>query len=266
MIATQVREATLTKGRGIQSNRCLPLTKPSFELLLGDCLTAMREFADGSIDLILCDLPYGVTECAWDKLIPSAPLWAEYSRLLKSNGAVLLFAQQPFASRIAAAAPHELRLRYEWIWDKEATTGFQNANRMPLRRHENILVFYRHLPHYQPQGLKRCKGVRVRSRRAPSEVYGRIRREAKQRFTGYPSSIVSVKREAGALPCQKPVALLEYMIRTYTRRGATVLDNCMGTGSTGVAAVQSRRRFIGMELDVDRFGIAARRVTEAARG
>ncbi len=233
--------------------------------MLGDCLGLMDELPAGSVDLILCDLPYGVTDCRWDKLIPFAPLWAAYRRLLKPNGAVLLFAQQPFSTHLAASACAGLQLRYEWVWDKGAVTGFQNANRMPMRRHESVLVFYQRLPVYNPQGLTRCQGGRVR-RRAKSEVYGSIRHQAKQRFTGYPHSILSVRREPGAAACQKPVELLEYLIQTYTDPGHTVLDNCMGTGSTGVAAVKTGRPFIGMELDTERFATGARRIVEASHG
>jgi len=236
-----------------------------FELMPGECLSLMQELPAGSVDMVLCDLPYGVTDCRWDKLIPFAPLWRAYARLLKENGALVLFAQQPFATQLAAQAAHGLKLRYEWVWDKGAVTGFQNANRMPMRRHENILVFYRRLPVYNPQGLKRCAGRIRQRRRASSEVYGRIRRQTRQRLTGYPHSIVSFNREAGALPCQKPVALLDYLIRTYTNSGELVLDNCMGTGGAGVAAMQSGRGFIGMELDWERFAHGSRRIVEASR-
>lgn len=233
-------------------------------LLKGDCIELMKRLRKGSVDLILCDLPYGITDCRWDKKIPLAPLWKSYDRVLKDDGAVLLFAQQPFATHLAANASVSLKLRYEWIWDKGAVTGFQNANRMPMRRHENIFVFYRRLPSYHPQGLVAARIHRDRKRRA-SEVYGAIGHRTKQRFTGYPASLIAFRREPGAAPCQKPVALLEYLIRTYSNRGDLVLDNCMGTGSTGVAAVRAGRRFIGMELDPDRFRIARDRMAAAEK-
>ncbi|HWE50471.1 MAG TPA: site-specific DNA-methyltransferase [Bryobacteraceae bacterium] len=234
-------------------------------LVMGDCIPLMAKMKPASVDLILCDLPYGVTECGWDKCVPFDPLWKEYGRVLKENGAVLLFAQQPFSARLAARASGGLRLRYEWIWDKGAVTGFANANRMPMRRHENILVFYRHLPTYNPQGLRVCPGIRLRKHRVASEVYSRIpRATVKQKFTGYPNSIISFRRERGALPCQKPVDLLGYLIRTYSKPGEVVLDNCMGTGSTGVAAVKNNRKFIGFENDAERFSMAKARIEAAA--
>ncbi|HEX4311886.1 MAG TPA: site-specific DNA-methyltransferase [Acidobacteriaceae bacterium] len=225
----------------------------------------MENLRPGTIDLILCDLPYGVTDCSWDRAIPFEPLWQAYGRLLKENGAALLFAQQPFSTQLAARASAGLKLRYEWIWDKGAMTGFQNANRMPMRRHENVLVFYRHLPTYNPQGVVACAGGKVRRRKtAPvSEVYGRIRKRVEQQRTGFPGSIIAFHRERNALPCQKPVALLEYLIRTYSNQGEVVLDNCMGTGSAGIAAVRAGRAFIGMEMDAARFALAQRRIGEA---
>ncbi len=163
---------------------------------------------------------------------------------------------------ISAARP---LFRYEWIWDKGAATGFANARRMPMRRHENVLVFYKRLPAYHPQGLRPC---RVRSRADDrSEVYGTIRRAGHvQRFTGFPQSILSFRRTHGSAACQKPVELLEYLIRTYTTEGGTVLDNVMGTGSTGVAAARTGRAFVGFEIDPERFRIAERRINEALTG
>lgn len=222
--------------------------------------------AAGSVDLVLCDLPYGITDCRWDKIIPFPPLLAEYSRVLKPNGALLLFGQGYFAVRIASEACDGLKFRYEWIWMKNKCTGFQNANRMPLRRHENILVFYRRLPTFHPQGVVDVAQPKSRNGNKNSEVYGLIRSGYTQRKTGYPNSVLAFDVEAKAAPCQKPVDLLSYLIRTYTDPGETVLDNCMGTGSTGVAAVQTNRHFIGMEFDPDRFAIATGRVLESAKG
>jgi site-specific DNA-methyltransferase (adenine-specific) len=229
----------------------------------GDCLQLMTRLADHSADLILCDLPYGVTRCSWDKLIPAGPLFMQYGRILKENGALVLFAQQPFANALAAQHCGQLRFRYEWIWDKGASTGFQNAHRMPMRRHENILVFYRHLPCYNPQGVRKLAGGRIRRGQKTSTVYGAIS-QSTQRMTGFPTSILHFRRERAALPCQKPIELLEYLIRTYTNPEQVVLDNAMDTGSTGVAAVRTGRSFIGMELDCERFDLAQRRITEAS--
>lgn len=239
------------------------MRRPKWNLLRGDCLDLMREIPSRSVHLVLCDLPYGATACAWDKRIAMAPLWEQYARVTNDDSVIALFAQQPFASDLAAAAPRGL-LRYEWVWDKGAATGFANAHRMPMRRHENVLVFYRKLPTYHPQGLRPCR-ARCR-RRSGTEVYDAMElKEGMQKLTGYPQSILHFKRESGCRPCQKPVALLEYLIRTYTNCGETVLDNAMGTGSSGVAAVNCARRFIGIELDADRFGLAAARISETAR-
>ncbi len=226
----------------------------------GDCLELMSHLPTASIDLVLADLPYGVTDCHWDKRIPMAPLWKQYERVLNERGVVALFAQQPFATDLINGARR--MFRYEWIWDKGAATGFANSHRMPMRRHENVLVFYTRLPEYHPQGLKPCR-ARIHAGNT-SEPYGRIRGEAfAQQFTGYPQSIVQFRRTPGAAACQKPVELLEYLIRTYTAEGATVLDNVMGTGSTAVAAVNSGRAFIGFEIDPERFRTAERRIHEA---
>ncbi|HWQ55680.1 MAG TPA: site-specific DNA-methyltransferase [Bryobacteraceae bacterium] len=240
------------------------MAKPWVYLAEGECLGMMPEIPSGSVDMVLCDLPYGITACSWDSKIDAAPLWGEYSRVVKEHGAIALFAQQPFATELASAAPRKL-LRYDLVWDKGGVTGFGNARRMPLRRHENVLIFYRKLPVYNPQGLRACH-TRCRARTRPSEVYGAgMAGESVQRMTGYPQSIMQFRRERGAAPCQKPVDLLEYLIRTYTNEGETVLDNTMGTGSTGVAAVKSGRNFIGIEMDHGRFELALTRVTRAMR-
>jgi site-specific DNA-methyltransferase (adenine-specific) len=240
------------------------MKRPWVCLVEGDCLSLMRAIPEGSVDLVLCDPPYGVTACAWDHKLPLQPLWEEYQRVVKTNGVIGLFAQQPFAAEIAASAPAGL-MRYEWVWDKGCVTGFGNVRRMPLRRHENVLVFYRRQPTYNPQGLRRCR-PRTRGAKAASEVYrSNIGGDYVQRWTGYPQTIIAFKRERGAKPCQKPVALLEYLIRTYTQPGETVLDNTMGTGSTGVAAIQCGRSFLGIELDHERFEEADDRISEAMR-
>jgi site-specific DNA-methyltransferase (adenine-specific) len=223
----------------------------------------MPSLADASVDLILCDLPYGMTDCAWDKRIPLDALWAQYRRVIKPNGAIVLTAAQPFAAALAASAPG--LFRYEWVWDKRFCTGFANAHRMPMRRHENVLVFYQHSPTYNPQGLRPIEG-RPRCKQSNSDVYRvQVRRGYRQRFTGFPNSILDIPRGRGLAACEKPIALMEYLIRTYSQPGDVVLDNCMGLGSTGVAAIRAGRRFIGMELDAERFTEARRRILAAAR-
>ena len=211
-----------------------------------------------SIDLVLCDLPYGVTACSWDKKIPLRPLWDEYLRVTPERGVIALFAQQPFATELAAAAPANL-FRHEWIWDKVQPTGFANAHRAPMRRHESVFIFCRKQPPYNPMGLRPCR-PRSRTRR-DTEVYGHVAGNSVQRFTGYPQSIIVFRRDRGSAPCQKPVALLDYLIQTYTSEGATILDNAMGTGSTGVAAMKAHRNFVGIELDSSRFQFSAARIS-----
>jgi site-specific DNA-methyltransferase (adenine-specific) len=211
------------------------------------------------VHLVLCDLPYGVTDCRWDRRIDAAALWREYARVLRPRGVVALFAQCPFCAELMNAAPRGW-LRYEWAWDKAGASGFLNARRAPMRRHEAVLIFGRNI-RYQPQGLTRVT-PKYRSGRT-CEVYGAAARASVRRFSGYPTTLIKFAREKGAKPAQKPVALLEYLIRTYTRRGELVLDNSMGLGSTGVAAVRTGRRFVGMELDPERFAEARVRIEAA---
>ena len=215
---------------------------------------------DASVALVLCDLPYGVTDCRWDSKIDSAALWAQYLRVLRPRGAVVLFAQGAFAAELIGAAP-EKWFRYEWVWDKEGCSGFLNATRLPMRAHELILVFGRKI-RYFPQGLRRYSGRQ--GTRTKTDVYRVVHsKPTVQTRTGYPRTILRFAREHGAAPAQKPVALLEYLVRTYTRKGETVLDNAMGLGSTGVAAVNCGRRFVGMELDAKRFAVAQGRILAA---
>jgi site-specific DNA-methyltransferase (adenine-specific) len=236
------------------------MTKPV--LLLGDCLERMVEIADGSVDMVLCDLPYGTTACKWDSVIPFEPLWAHYRRVTKPNAAIVLTASQPFTTALVASNLRDFR--YEWIWQKSRATGFQLAKKMPMKQHENVLVFYRSLPTYNPQGLV---AFGQRNKRGSAGNGGHLANECNdyiQEFTGYPRSVIEVASEGGAVhPTQKPVALLEYLIRTYTNEAETVLDNTMGSGSTGVACVNTGRNFIGIERDANYFAIAERRIHDA---
>ena len=225
----------------------------------GDCLELMKDIPDKSIDLILCDLPYGTTQNKWDTVIPFDKLWAQYNRIIKNNGAILLFSQMPFGANLIMSNPK--MFRYEWVWEKEQGTGFLNAKKMPLKKHENILVFYKHLPTYNPQmreGFKPYYNVRLNSQ---SSNYGNYEDAvSKSDGTRYPIDIIKFNRDRGLHPTQKPVALLEYLIKTYTNEGDVVLDNCMGSGSTGVACQNTNRDFIGMELDEKYFQIACDRL------
>ena len=230
----------------------------------GDCLELMKEIPDKSIDMILCDLPYGTTKNKWDSVIPLNKLWKQYERMIKDNGAIVLFSQMPFSAELVHS---NLKLfKYEWIWQKDNGTGFLNAKKMPLKVHENILVFYKKLPLYNPQmrtGFKpyKCKQGRHSTNYGAYEQ-GHITESNGER---YPIDIIKFKKDSGLHPTQKPVELLEYLIKTYTNEGETVLDNCMGSGSTGVACINTNRNFIGYELNEEYFNIAQNRLREAWR-
>lgn len=227
----------------------------------GDCLELMKDIPDKSVDMVLCDLPYGTTRNKWDSVIPLNKLWEQYERIIKDNGAIVLFSQMPFSAELVHS---NLKLfKYEWIWQKDNGTGFLNAKKMPLKIHENILVFYKKLPLYNPQmriGFKpyKCKQGRHSTNYGAYEQ-GHITESNGER---YPIDIIKFKKDAGLHPTQKPVELLEYLIKTYTNENETVLDNCMGSGSTGVACVNTNRNFIGYELDEKYFEVAERRINE----
>lgn len=231
----------------------------------GDCMELLQEVPDGSIDMILCDMPYGTTANAWDKKLPLKSLWGGVERVIKPHAAVCLFAQQPFASELIAL--NKRHFRYEWIWDKRNPSGYLNANRMPLSIHENILVFYKHLPTYNPQFGQGKAYTATRSGNTPSYHHSNIHTTVND-GRRYPTRILSFAKPSSAgekcyHPTQKPVALLSYLIKTYTNPGDTVLDFCMGSGSTGVACVETDRDFIGFELDKDYFNIAKKRIEDA---
>ena len=234
----------------------------------GDCLELMKDIPDKSIDLILCDLPYGTTANKWDSVIPFDKLWAQYNRIIKDHGAILLFSQMPFGANLIMS---NLKMfRYEWIWEKEQGTGWLNAKKMPLKKHENILVFYKHLPTYNPQGLVELdKPLMIDLKNHQYSGYNKSSKTmCERKNTNYPTDILRYGRDKakGSLhPTQKPVALLEYLIKTYTNEGDLVLDNCMGSGSTGVACQNTNREFIGMELDEKYFQIACDRLGAAQK-
>lgn len=234
-------------------------------LLCGDCLELMGDIPNGSIDMILCDMPYGISRNKWDTVIPLDRLWYIYKRIIKDNGAIVLFSQQPFTAALVSSQPQ--LFRYEWIWHKTQPTGFLNAKRMPLRAHENILVFYKKLPTYNPQkthGHKRKVSTAEHKRNsAKTTNYGAYKAHTYDSTDRYPTSVLTYstdKQKAAYHSTQKPVALLEYLIKTYTNEGDTVLDNCMGSGSTGVACVNTGRRFIGIEIDENYYNVARKRI------
>lgn len=228
--------------------------------MLGDCLERMREIPDGSVDMVLCDPPYGTTQNKWDAVIPFEPLWAEYWRAAKPNAAVVLTAQCPFDKALGAS---QLRyLKYEWIWEKSAATGHLNAKKQPMKAHENALVFYRAQPLYRPQ-MTEGKAYTQKSGRGSSNYGGQVEVVTENSGERYPRSVLQFPhdRDSRLHPTQKPVALLEYLIRTYTDEGMTVLDNCAGSGTTAIAAERSNRRWICIERDPEYFAKAFERVS-----
>lgn len=238
-----------------------------FELMQGYCLDLVEGIPDGSVDMVLCDLPFESTNCSWDVVIPFKPLWENYKRVVKPNGAVVLFAQTPFDKMLGCS--NLPWLRYEWVWEKTHPTGHLNAKKMPMKAHENILVFYNKLPVYNPQKTSGHVRKTATKRRDATPIYG------EQKFDElpydsterYPRSVLlfpSDKQKLALHPTQKPVALCEYLIRTYTNEGELVLDNTMGSGTTGVACMNTNRRFIGIEQDEKYFQIAKGRIEKAA--
>lgn len=233
------------------------------QLHWGDCLELMKSVPDASVDLILCDLPYGTTQNAWDTVLPFDQLWQQYERICR--GAIVLTATQPFSSALVMSNPK--LFKYGWVWVKSKITGVLNAKKMPVRKHEQVLVFYKAQPTYNAQGLVSCGKARKDKISHSSENYGkRGGVEYTQEFTNWPRDVLEIPSEGKTVhPTQKPVALMEYLIRTYTNPGDTVLDNCMGSGTTGVASVNTGRHFIGMEQDAAYYLTATERIYKAQR-
>ncbi|WP_125702394.1 DNA-methyltransferase [Lacticaseibacillus daqingensis] len=224
-----------------------------------EALAGMAEIEAGTVDMILTDLPYGTTRNNWDSIIPLDAMWQQFNRVIKPNGAIVLTSQQPFTTRLISSNPK--RFRYEWIWQKSIATGFLNARRMPLKKHENVLVFYQRLPTYNPQ-YTMGKPYMTRTNKASSN-YGHMKPTATIATDGkrYPVDVLNIKSETGLHPTQKPVGLMAYMINTYTNAGETVLDCCMGSGTTAIAAIQTGRNFIGFELNKDYCDVANKRIS-----
>jgi len=243
-----------------------PLDRMVMPLTLwhGDCLDLMAHIPDGSVDMILCDLPYGTTACKWDTVIPFEPLWAQYRRVAKRNAAIVLTADQPFTSALLMSNPSEYRHR--WVWDKiNRITGFLDAKKRPLRVVEDVLVFGRGQSTYNPQMWQGEPYKAISGGNA--KTYGGHERAVRDCSDGmrYPQNVIRIKAdnrgaEGRIHPTQKPVALMEYLIRTYTNEGETVLDNCMGSGTTGIACLNTGRNFIGIEKDQKYFEIARNRI------
>lgn len=265
------------------------------DLRQGDCLELMKDIPDKSIDMILCDLPYGTTACKWDNIIPFEPLWEQYNRIIKDNGVIVLFGSQPFTSMLISS--NIKNFKYEWIWEKQKASNFMSAKHQPLKYHENICVFSNGTHNYYPQKYKvlefeeikqmtdkELKKVfesrdydrfgKVDKRKTVNDCinpkdshYGSMNVKIRNADDGYrfPKSVLKINKSINknVHPTQKPVALLEYLIRTYTNENEVVLDNCMGSGSTGVACVNTNRNFIGIELDPNYFEIAKERIYKA---
>ena len=240
-----------------------------YNLYQGDCLEVMKIIPSKSIDMILCDLPYEVTRNKWDIIIPFKPLWEQYNRVIKDNGAIVLFGQGMFTAKLMLS--QEKIWRYNLIWEKDRPSGFLNAKRMPLRNHEDILVFYKKTPTYNPQFWNgnplHSMGTKYKEGKLANNNYGKFKSyknpsaEREGDTKKYPRSILKFKRPHPPIfPTQKPVDLCEWLIKTYTNEGEIVLDNCMGSGSTGVACLNVGRKFIGIELDEKIFDIANKRL------
>lgn len=226
----------------------------------------MKYLPEKSIDMVLCDLPYGTTECKWDSIIPFRPLWEQYHRIAKDNAAIVLFSAQPFTTKLIHS--NFKQFRYCWYWKKNNKTGGQFSKVQPMRCIEDICVFYKQKPVYNPQGLVRLEKPIYHEKRQ-SSLYSYRGSGSIQKYTNYPAHLIEFAgagfgAEKRVHPTQKPVKLLEYLINTYTMPGAVVLDNCMGSGSTGVAAKNTGRRFIGIELEDKYFNIAKQRIESAA--
>ena len=239
-----------------------------------DCLEGMKRIPDGSVDMILCDLPYGATSCNWDTIIPFEPLWEQYERVIKNNGAIVLTASQPFTTKLIES--NFKLFKYCWYWVKSKPNGWQNAKNKPMTKVEEVVVFSKapmgHISQlgdkrmvYYPQGIKPIGNKKVTAVAHGKTMGARPNQVGKEyeAFTGFPHNVLEYPNVIGkqALhPTQKPVALFEYLIKTYTNKGETVLDSCMGSGTTAIACLNTDRKYIGFELDEDYYNIAQDRI------
>lgn len=245
----------------------------NIELWNGDCLELMNNITDKSVDCIICDLPYGNTACKWDTVIPFESLWEQYKRIIKDNGAIVLFGSEPFSSKLRLSNID--MYKYDWIWRKNKASNFINCKYQPLKSYENICVFSKKSctysskgnMNYFPQGIIVLDKPKKQKRtgKKQGEIYhSNPNVETMQSISNYPNSIIDFDMvNKNVHPTQKPVELIEYLIKTYTKENETVLDNCMGAGTTGVACVNTNRKFIGIELDNTYYDIAKHRIQEA---
>ena len=241
-----------------------------YKLFLGDCLEVMKQIPDKKVDCIICDLPYGTTACKWDTIIPFEPLWEQYKRVIKDRGAVVLFGKEPFSSMLRLSNLKEFK--YDWIWEKDTKSNFPQASYQPLNNIELISVFSngharygnKKMPYY-PQMTKGRhyhipKESKTTSIFAENHKNGTYRHKERDTSLRYPYNKLKFNTEKGLHPTQKPVALLEYLVKTYTLENEIVLDNCMGSGTTGVACINTNRKFIGIEKEEKYFNIARERI------
>ena len=239
------------------------------KLIHGDCLEKMNDIADGSVDMVLCDLPYGVLSLSWDKLLPIDKLWDKYNRIVKDNGAIILFGTEPFSSLIRTS--NLKSYKYDYVWVKTKAGNFASCRKVPMKYHENIMVFYRSFPTYNLTNLHSVKPIKSgrKNKGANAKQITICDINYMQTESGFNESVLYYSNKSGKgysyHPTQKPVALLEYLIRTYSNENDLILDNTCGSGSTGVAAVNTNRRFIGIEKDDNYFEIAQKRIGEAIK-
>ena len=231
-------------------------------LMQGDCLELMKTIPDGSVDMVLTDPPYGTTACKWDSVIPFEPMWEHLKRVTKKNGAIVMTASQPFTSALVMSNIDSFK--YCWFWEKEKAGNFQLAKKRAMKRIEEVCVFYQKQCTYNPQGLIKCNKV-IKNNKTKDGRMGHLnssgkRHEYTQAFTNYPNDRLNFTNQKGLHESQKPVDLMEYLIKTYTNEGETVLDFTMGSGTTGVAAKNLSRSFIGIELDENYYNIAKERI------
>ena len=242
--------------------------KESIELIHGDCLELLPTIPDGSVDMVLTDPPYGTTACKWDSVIPFEPMWEQLNRIIKPNGAIVLFGSEPFSSALRMS--NIKNYKYDWVWNKKKAANFLFGNKQPLKKHEIVSVFYKKQPTYNPQKIKNPNGIQKPGRKGiGNTIKDHLPSAPKRSKAGknyepdklLPDTfLVFSKPHKPIHPTQKPVALMEYLIKTYTNEGETVLDFTMGSGTTGVAAKNLNRNFIGIELDPDYFNIAKDRI------
>ena len=234
-----------------------------------DCLIGMKNIPDESVDCIICDLPYGTTECSWDSIIPFEPLWKQYKRILKTNGVICLFGNEPFSSKLRLSNLDWYR--YDWYWEKNKFANFAQSPYMPLKTIETISVFSngniaansKNKMNYYPQGLSKCH-IEIRNRKC-SENFRPNRKPQSftQQSTGYPKQLLTFDKDDKSFhPTQKPVDLIRYLVLTYTNDGDTILDNCMGSGTTAIACIKEKRHFIGFELNKEYYDKACKRIKD----